>query len=172
MGKQAAQLINKELAMRKHLRGTPSTSIYLRCGIIACAAICLATLLVARHGGAANPSNDTLTTANTANNPLSYTSGPFLIANPTDQVNGVPTCNAQMPCDDYTLTVAVPAGSEVANYVKVQVSWSNQATLAQYDIFVYKLNPDNSLGPLIAANFTAVDPDVVTISAVSGNYLL
>src|SRR5439155_163382 len=89
-----------------------------------------------------------------------------------DQVDGVPTCNAQMPCDDYTLTVNVPAGSDVANYVKIQVSWPNQITLAQYDIFVFKLNPDNSLGPLVAANFFAVDPDVVTISAVSGKYLL
>jgi hypothetical protein len=87
-------------------------------------------------------------------------------------VDGVPTCTAQLPCDDYTLTVDVPAGSDVANYIKIQVNWPNQATLAQYDLFVFKLNPDNSLGSLVAANFFAVDPDVVTISAVSGKYLL
>src|SRR4029077_5258571 len=69
-------------------------------------------------------------------------------------------------------TVDVPSGFDAANYVKIQVSWPHQATLAQYDIFVYKLNADNSLGSLVAANFFAVDPDVVTISAVSGKYLL
>src|SRR5260370_6603886 len=143
-----------------------------RFGVVLVAFVSLAAALLIIRGKAATPSSGTLTTANTANNPLNYTSGPFLISNPTDQVDGVATCNAQMPCDDYILTVDVPAGSDVANYIKIQVSWPNQVTLAQYDTFVFKLNPDNSLGPLIAANFFAVDPDVATISAVSGKYLL
>ncbi|MCU1267608.1 MAG: hypothetical protein JWM21_3926 [Acidobacteria bacterium] len=130
----------------------------------------IAAMIVTRNGTAATPANGTLSQATSV---LSYTSGPFTISNPTDQVDGVPTCNgAAQPCDDYTLTVSVPSGFEVANYVKVQVSWAHQATLAQYDIFVYKLNPDNSLGSLIAANFFAVDPDVATIPALSGKYLL
>src|SRR6185312_7624554 len=118
---------------------------------------------------AATPANGTLSQASPN---LTYTSGPFLVSNPTDQVDGVPTCNGTLPCDDYTLTVDVPAGFDNSNYVKIQVSWPHQATLAQYDLFVYKLNADNSLGSLVAANFFAVDPDVVTISAISGKYLL
>ncbi len=120
---------------------------------------------------AATPPSGTLTTVS---GPLTYTSGPFLISNPTDQVNGVPTCDGTLPCDDYILTVNVPSGHDATNYVRIQVSWAHQATLAQYDIFVYKvLTPaNNPPGPLMAANFFAVDPDVVTIPAVSGTYLL
>jgi hypothetical protein len=129
-----------------------------------------AALIATRKGTAATPTSGTLSQATPL---LNYTSGPFLVSNPTDQVDGVPTCNGTaQPCDDYTLNVSVPAGFDITNYVKIQVSWPHQATLAQYDIFVYKLNVDNSLGSLVAANFFAVDPDVVTISAISGNYLL
>ncbi|MCP6769398.1 hypothetical protein NL529_31580, partial [Klebsiella pneumoniae] len=42
----------------------------------------------------------------------------------------------------------------------------------QFDLFVYTVNADNSIGKLQAANFFAVDPDVVTIAAVPGRYLL
>jgi hypothetical protein len=158
--------------MQRFLQHTRLASLGLRLGIAFVIVICLVAALVTRGGKAATPSSGTVTTANTSNNPLTYTSGPFFTSNPTDQVDGVPTCTAQLPCDDYTLTVNVPAGSDVANYIKIQVNWPNQATLAQYDLFVFKLNPDNSLGSLVAANFFAVDPDVVTISAVSGKYLL
>ncbi len=137
------------------------------------AVCCLMAALLARGGRAASPSSGTVTTANTAANPLTYTSGPFLTSNPTDQVTGVPTCSPQLVCDDYTLTVDVPAGADAANYIKIQVSWPNMATLAQYDVFVFKFDgPNNTPGSLIAANFFAVDPDVLTIPAVSGSYLL
>src|SRR5256714_6175940 len=123
-----------------------------------------------RMGEAATPSTGTLSLATPV---LTYTSGPFAGSNPTDQADGVPTCSPPaLPCDDFTLTVDVPAGYDVANYIKIQTAWPNQATLAQYDIFVYRLNADNSLGSLVAANFFAVDPDVLTISAQSGKYLL
>ena len=82
----------------------------------------------------------------------------------------MPTCSAQLPCSDFILNVDVPAGYDNQNYVKVQVNWTNPA--AQFDLFVYTLNADGSVGKLQAANFFAVDPDVVTIAAVSGKYLL
>jgi hypothetical protein len=135
--------------------------------IVALVLLCMPAL---RKSEAATPSSGTLSLATPV---LTYTSGPFVGANPTDQANGVPTCSPPtLPCDDFTLTVDVPAGYDAANYIKIQTGWSNQATLAQYDIFVYKLNADNSLGSLVAANFFAVDPDVLTISAQSGKYLL
>ncbi|HEY0406751.1 MAG TPA: FG-GAP-like repeat-containing protein, partial [Pyrinomonadaceae bacterium] len=81
-----------------------------------------------------------------------------------------PTCNETLPCDDYTLSVDVPAAYDDAHFIKAQINWTIPA--AQFDIFIYKLNPDNSLGPLIAANFFQVNPDVTTIPAVSGRYLL
>lgn len=101
---------------------------------------------------------------------VTWSAGPFLVPNPTDQVDGVPTCTAQLPCNDFRLNVQVPAGYDDQHYVKVQVNWTNPA--AQFDLFVYTLNSDGSIGKLQAANFFAVNPDVVTISAVSGNYLL
>src|ERR1043166_3621562 len=101
---------------------------------------------------------------------VTWSAGPFFVANATDQVDGVPTCNAVLPCSDFTLNVDVPAGYDNQNYVKVQVNWTNPA--AQFDLFVYTLNGDGSIGKLQAANFFAVDPDVVTIAAVSGKYLL
>ena len=158
--------------MRLKLHLTRSKSAALRSAILCAVLLCLGSALVITSSKAALPASGTLTTANNAANPLSYMSGPFTVSNPTDQVDGVPTCDGTLPCDDYTLTVNVPPGSDVANYIKIQVNWPNQSTLAQYDIFVYKLNPDNSLGALTAANFFAVDPDVVTIAAISGNYLL
>ncbi len=102
--------------------------------------------------------------------PVTWAAGPFFVPNPTDQVNGVPTCTAQLPCSDFLLDVNVPAGYDEQHYVKVQVNWNNPA--AQFDLFVFTINPDNTIGKLQAANFFAVNPDVVTISATPGRYLL
>jgi hypothetical protein len=102
--------------------------------------------------------------------PVTFSDGPFFVPNPTDQVDGVPTCDGTLPCSDFILDVDVPAGYDDHNYVKVQVNWTNPA--AQLDLFVFTLNADGSLGKLQAANFFAVNPDVVTIAAVPGRYLL
>lgn len=102
--------------------------------------------------------------------PVTFGGGPFAVPNPTDQVDGVPTCNAALPCSDFVMNVDVPAGYDDHQYVKVQVNWTNPA--AQFDLFVYTLNGDGSLGKLQAANFFAVNPDVIAISAISGKYLL
>lgn len=101
---------------------------------------------------------------------ITFSGGPFAVANPTDQVNGVPTCDGTLPCSDFILNVNVPAGYDDQHYVKIQVNWTNPA--AQFDLFVYTLDTNGSMGKLQAANFFAVNPDVVTISAVSGDYLL
>src|SRR5580765_4042672 len=86
--------------------------------------------------------------------PVTFGGGPFAVPNPTDQVDGVPTCDAGLPCSDFVMNVNVPAGYDDQNYVKVQVNWTNPA--AQFDLFVYTLNSDGSLGKLQAANFFAV----------------
>ena len=43
---------------------------------------------------------------------VTWSAGPFFVANATDQADGVPTCNAVLPCSDFTLNVDVPAGYE------------------------------------------------------------
>jgi hypothetical protein len=137
--------------------------------VIIIASCAMLTTTWRRASEAAMPSSGTLSLVTPV---LTYTSGPFIGANPTDQATGVPTCAPPaLPCDDFTLTVD-PSVEDALKYIKIQTSWPNQATLAQYDIFVYRLNADNSLGQLTAANFFAVDPDVVTISAIAGKYLL
>lgn len=95
--------------MRRHLLAARSTSRGLRLAILCAVMFAAGAMLVMTGSKAAMPSSGTLTTANTAGNPLTYMSGPFTVSNPTDQVDGVPTCDGTLPCDDYTLTVNVPA---------------------------------------------------------------
>jgi len=59
---------------------------------------------------AATPTAGTLTDTS---GPLVYSSGPFLAANatPVPEVDAGPECNNPVqPCDDFALTVALPAG--------------------------------------------------------------
>src|SRR5207237_2835450 len=81
--------------------------------------------------------------------PVTFSGGPFFVPNPTDQVDGVPTCDSTLPCSDFIMNVSVPAGYDDQHYVKVQVNWTNPA--AQFDLFVSTLNADGSLGKLPAA---------------------
>ncbi|HEX6510609.1 MAG TPA: hypothetical protein VF221_23515, partial [Chloroflexota bacterium] len=109
----------------------------------------------------------TLTTTNTT---LTYTHGPFFVANTTSAstaTGGVaPTCTAATPCDDYTLNVNVPAGTDAANVIQVQLAWDQSATaLAEFDLWVL-----DSTGNVIASNQNGNTPDIVQIPAVSGTY--
>jgi hypothetical protein len=153
--------------MARNLSEHTIVRLSLRLGVMLLTFVCVLTILLARGGEAASPMSGVLSLSTPM---VTYASGPFLVANPTDQVDGVPTCNQNLPCDDFTLTVDVPENYSDAHFVKAQINWTIPA--AQFDIFIYKVNPDNSLGPLIAANFFQVNPDVATIPALSGKYLL
>lgn len=104
----------------------------------------------------------TITTTNTT---VTYTHGPFFVSNPTDTVNsdGNPTCGTATPCDDYTLNVNVPAGTDATSQIKVAIQWPVAA--AEFDLFVV-----NSAGQYIAANESGADPTVVYIPAIAGTY--
>src|SRR3954466_15548996 len=59
---------------------------------------------------ASTPASGTLTTTS---GPLTYSAGPFTVANPTPipEWDVGPECNNPVqPCDDYALTVSLPAG--------------------------------------------------------------
>src|SRR5206468_1927405 len=67
------------------------------------------------------------------------------VANPTPipQVDVGPRCsNPIQPCDDYALTVSLPAGYSTTYpnaAVKVTLSWTDALTGASdYDLYVYK----------------------------------
>src|SRR5947209_12533908 len=104
----------------------------------------------------------TLTTTNTT---LTYTHGPFFVANPSDQV-GPPTCTAATPCDDYSLTVNVPAGTDATKQINIALSYS-QSTDPAVDFDLWVLNAN---GAVIASNTSGVSPSQVVIPAVSGTY--
>src|SRR5258705_12467229 len=66
--------------------------------------------------------------------PLTFTAGPFLIPNPTGFVNGVPTCDATSPCDDYALHVTVSATTTANKLLKVKIKWPT--VQAQIEVYV------------------------------------
>jgi hypothetical protein len=104
----------------------------------------------------------TLTTTTTT---LTYTHGPFFVANPSDQV-GPPTCTATQLCDDYTLNVNVPSGTDATQQINVKFTYDQSTDpLVDFDLWVY-----NSAGTVIASNTSGVSPSQVTIPAISGAY--
>jgi hypothetical protein len=119
---------------------------------------------------AAAPASGTLTDSNTT---ITYTSGPFLVANPTGFVNGQvdgspPQCDSTHPCDDFALTVNVSSTTTSAKLLKLKIKWAQ--VQAQIDLYVL-----DSSGKIIAASLSSasnVDPDLLLLPAVSGTYTL
>ncbi|PYS27368.1 MAG: hypothetical protein DMF75_20505, partial [Acidobacteria bacterium] len=85
--------------------------------------------------------------------PLNYTAGPFNVANPTPviEVDRGPECNnPSQPCDDYALTVTLPAGYHAAHpnaSVQITMGWTDTGTgNSDYDLYIYK-NPRADCSP-------------------------
>src|SRR5205823_12537389 len=53
-----------------------------------------------------------------AGGPLTFTGGPYLVPNPSSQATGKPTCNAALPCDEYTFKVNVGDATAKTKYVR------------------------------------------------------
>ncbi len=122
---------------------------------------------------AANPTSGTLSDANPT---VTYTGGPYAIANATDQANSnaYPTCSATIPaeqCDMYTLTVNVNAADAKAKDIRININWS-PVTAADYDVYVYSGAYTGSATGLIASNPSGADPAVLILPAVSGTYTI
>src|SRR5947209_14422490 len=132
------------------------------------AATAMALAGIFHPGSVSHADSGTLTTSNTT---VTYTHGPFLVGNHSGDTgiatgNSTPTCDNQLnPCDDYTLNVNVPAGTDSTQQINIQISWSLAA--ADFDLYVL-----NSSGNNIAQSATSNDPENVTIPAVSGTYTL
>jgi hypothetical protein len=109
-----------------------------------------------------NADSGTLSTTNTT---LTYTHGPFFVANMTDQA-GPPVCTAPDICDDYGLNVDVPAGTDSTQQINVTFTYDQSTDpLVDFDLFVL-----NSQGNIIASNTSGVSPSTVVIPAISGSY--
>src|SRR5438067_9724557 len=119
---------------------------------------------------AITPPGGTLTDAS---GPIFFTGGPYLVANPSSQATGVPTCNAVLVCDEFALTVSgLSAATTASKYIRIEVRWP-EAGETQFDLYVFQ--GDTASGTIIAKNLgnqTYVDPDVVLIPAINGSYTI
>ena len=129
--------------------------------------------LLAMFSFAATPSSGTLTDTS---GPISYTAGPFFVANPTPviEVDKGPECSGSaQPCDDYALTVTLPAGYHAAHpnaAVKVTLAWIDTGSgSSDYDLYIYKgtvINTDGSQ-PADYQSASSANPEIASISPLS-----
>jgi hypothetical protein len=115
--------------------------------------------LQAGPAGAANPAAGTVTDRTTS---TTYTAGPFLVPN-TSGLAGNVTCNAVLPCDDFTLKVEVPAAYTAGHNLTVRVQWPNSS--ADFDLYVL-----DEAGNIVGSAASSSDPEVAVLPAVTGTY--
>ncbi|HEX3227683.1 MAG TPA: sialidase family protein, partial [Pyrinomonadaceae bacterium] len=121
----------------------------------------LASTATFQRGRAASPSSGTLTLAS---GPLTYTGGPFVVANVSAQANGTPICNAALPCDDFALTINVLAGTDTTKQVRVSVGWP--VSSADFDVYILQGST------VVATAASSSDPEIVFLPAVSASYTI
>jgi PKD repeat protein len=124
-----------------------------------------------RSALAASPSGGTVSPASPV---ATYTGGPFLGINQTNQAdNAAITCTPVTPCDDYALAISLPTGDPNTYVFKVTVSWTDKATPTSahndFDVYVYNAN-----GSVVSGNSgaTSANPENVTISVTGGSYMI
>lgn len=100
---------------------------------------------------AATPSSGTLTGSSGA---LTYSAGPFLAPNVTGAA-GTTSCAAPMSCDDYALTLNVPA-SGATRQLRIQAQWPVFA--ADFDVYLL-----DSQGGVLASAASTSDPETIRI---------
>lgn len=115
-------------------------------------------------GSAATPASGTLSPGVSR----TYTGGPFANNNqsaPTSDVS--PQCvGTTLPCDDYLVTVSVPAGSHYD--VDVNVGWTDSGgATSDFDVFVF-----NSSGTRVSYAASSKNPEHATFAASNGTYTI
>src|SRR5207253_6197001 len=132
--------------------------------------LCSAAAMLAMLSFAATPSSGTLTDTS---GPLTYSAGPFFVANPTPIlfVDQGPECfGSAQPCDNFALTVTLPAGYAAAHpnaAVKVTLAWTDAGSgLSDYDLYIYKGTVGNTDGSEAAdyQSASSANPEIATIS--------
>ena len=99
---------------------------------------------------------------------MTYTGGPFVVPNTTAQVNGIPDCTLPMSCDDFQLTVNVPADPN--KQVKVKIEWPISA--ADFDLYIFAgFNPPPDAVP-VATAATSSDPEVAFLPTGVATYTI
>src|SRR5436189_5732566 len=133
-------------------------------------ALCSTGAWLALLSFASTPSSGTLTDTS---GPLSYTAGPFFVANPTPIlfVDQGPECSGSaQPCDEFALTVTLPAGYAAAHpnaAVKVTLAWNDAGSgSSDYDLYIYKGTVHNTDGSEAAdyESASSANPEVAPLS--------
>src|SRR6266480_772306 len=167
---QSATDLTKEPLMKKN---PPSQSGFFNLRVLIAFSLCSVGVLLAMVSFAATPSSGTLTDTS---GPLTYTSGPFFVANPTPIifVDQGPECfGSAQPCDDYVLTVTLPAGYAAVHpnaAVKATLSWTDSGSGASdYDFYVFRGVVHDTDGSQQAdfQSTSSSHPEIATISPVS-----
>jgi hypothetical protein len=93
-------------------------------------------------------------------------SGPYVVPNATAQATGAPVCapdpGGQL-CDDFTLTINVPAGTSATKQVKIAVGWPVSA--ADFDVYVLQGTTGETVVTTCASSS---DPEVCILPAEPG----
>jgi hypothetical protein len=103
-------------------------------------------------GGTVSPTSPT----------ASWTAGPFAVPNVT-ATTGALVCSQAVPCDDYALTVDVPAGYDAGNDLKIKVGWPSSA--ADFDVYLY-----DGAGTEVGQAASSADPEILVVPPVAGRY--
>lgn len=129
------------------LHGRPASNTFFNSRtlivIISVFLLSSAGLLVSISSSAATPTSGTLSVTNPV---LTYDAGPFIVPNQSPlgagQLDQGPRCSTQFPCDNFALTVSLPAGyvSEHPNAsVKVTLYWTDTASgQSDYDLYIFR----------------------------------
>ena len=117
-----------------------------------------------------SPSSGTLSETSDT---LTYTAGPFNVANHTPLPEGVdagPECsNPSQPCDDFALTLILPTGYRAAHpngSVRITLKWTDAGSgQSDYDLYIYKGTVINTNGSKAAdyQSASSKNPEVVNI---------
>jgi hypothetical protein len=126
--------------------------------------------LSGRTALAATPASGTISPSSST---VAYVGGPFDSINQTG-TSGVATdpvivCSPASPCDDYALTVSLPAGDTNTYILKTTVSWTSKATIDadanDFDVYIY-----DSQGQLVQTAATTNNPEAASITIRDFNY--
>src|SRR6266478_4721026 len=115
--------------------------------------LCSAGVMLAMLSFASTPSSGTLTDTS---GPISYTAGPFFVANPTPviEVDSGPECGgSSQPCDDFALTVNLPLGYTTTNpnaSIKAPLSWTDNGSGSSVMTSIFTKRPARIAIPPIA----------------------
>lgn len=135
---------------------------------------CAGLLTAAAAAQAATPASGTLTDLS---GPVTYTAGPFTVANPTPVplLDSGPECNNPVqPCDDFFLTVALPA-DYAANHpndlIRLKLAWTDSgAGVSDYDLYAFAgtVTATDGSQQALSQSASGANPEVTTLRVFNG----